>query len=74
MFGHLATVYWKEYRFPGKCQNQDSGYYTGENELPGSVGVFPNFYCLPTQFSTASAIVRSSCLSAEAEFPGKCYS
>ena len=61
-------------KLPRQCQKQDSVYYTGENELPRSVGVFPGFYCPPTQWSPASAIARSSCLAAEAEFPGKCYS
>ena len=47
-------------------------YNTGKNEIPRSVGVFPGFYCLPKQISLARATVRSSCLAAAAEFPGKC--
>ena len=47
---------------------------TSENEFPWSVGVFPGFYCPPTQISPASATAKRSCLTAEAEFPGKCYS
>ena len=61
-------------QFPGKCEEEDLVYNTGEKELPRSVGFFPGFYCLPKQWSPASAIARSSCLAAEAEFPGKCYS
>ena len=61
-------------RFPGKCKEYDSVHYTGENEIPWSVRVFPGFYCPPMQISLASAIARSICLAAEAEFPGKCYS
>ena len=57
-------------RFPGKCKEKDSVYYTSENEIPRSVGVFPGFYCPPTQIFPASAIARSSCLAAEAELPG----
>ena len=37
-------------KIPGKCQKQDSVYYTGENELPQSVGAVPSFYCPPTNF------------------------
>ena len=61
-------------KIPGKCQKQDSVYYTGENELPQSVGAVPSFYCPPTQFSPASATARRSCLTTVPEFPGKCYS
>ena len=47
-------------RFPGKCKEIDSVYYTGENEIPRTVGVFPGYYCPPMQISPASAIARSS--------------
>ena len=61
-------------KFPRQVLKEGFVYKTGENEFPRSVGVFPGFYCPPTQISPASAIARSSCLPAVAEFSGKCYS
>ena len=55
-----------------KVSKYDLVYNTGKNELPWSEGAVPGYYCPPTQFSLASATARSSCLAAEAEFPGKC--
>ena len=45
-----------------------------KKKFPRSVGSFPGFYCPPTQISPASATDRRRCLTAEAEFPSKCYS
>ena len=59
-------------KIPRQVFKEGFVYNTGENEFPRSVGVFPGFYCPPTLWSPASAIARSSCLAAEAEFPGKC--
>ena len=59
-------------KIPRQVFKEGFVYNTGENEFPRSVGIFPGFYCPPTLRSPASAIARSSCLAAEAEFPGKC--
>ena len=57
-------------RFPGKCQKLDLVYNTiAKKELPRSVGGRPRLL-LPAKTMAA----RRSCLTAVAEFPGKCYS
>ena len=61
-------------KIPRQVLKEGFVYKTGENDFPLSVGLFPGFCCPPTQISPASAIARSSCLPAVAEFPGKCYS
>ena len=59
---------------PIRSSKRFENYNTGENELPHSEGAIPGYFCPPMPFSPASATARSSCLTPEAEFPGKCYS
>ena len=58
---------------PASVKSKIQFTHTGKNELTRPVGSVLGFYCPPTQFSPASEIAMRCCLTAEAEFPGKCY-